>query len=112
MRKIIMGLLFFTGCIKGHESYDTAGGNLPTNYVIIQPAAFSPSALTVSAGSTITFVNNDNAVHSIQTDDSTTIRGLSISAGASYIFKKDTSGVFNYHCGLHPSVKGTFILTP
>ena len=110
---IITGVVFILpACIKGHEGYDAAGGNLPTNYIIINTSSFSPASLAVRAGSSITFVNRDNTAHSIRTDDSTTINSNNIAPGSFYTFKKDTSGVFNYHCGLHPSVQGTFILSP
>ncbi|HMJ45743.1 MAG TPA: cupredoxin domain-containing protein [Ferruginibacter sp.] len=110
---IIIAVLFIsTGCIKGHEGYDAGGGTLPTNYIIINASSFTPASLTVSAGSTITFVNRDIGVHSIRTDDSTTIQSNNINPGTSYIFKKDTSGIFYYHCSQHPTVRGTFILTP
>ena len=108
----IIMIMFLPACIKGHEGYDSSGGNLPTNYIIINAASFSPSTLSVSAGSTITFVNSDNSVHSIRTLDSTTIRTNDLAPGTSFIFKKDTTGVFNYHCPHHPTVQGTFILTP
>jgi plastocyanin len=51
-------------------------------------------------------------VHSIKTNDSTTIRSNDLAPGTSFTFKKDTTGVFNYHCSQHPTVQGTFILTP
>lgn len=109
---IITSSFTLISCIKGHEGYDSAGGNLPTNYVMINAASFSPATLTVAAGSSITFVNNDNAIHSIRTNDSTTILSNDIAPGKFFIFKKDTTGVFNYHCSQHPTVTGSFILTP
>ena len=109
---LIIIICILGGCVKGHEGYDSAGGNLPSNFITIKATSFSPATLTISAGSTITFVNGDNAVHGIRTDDSTTINSNPIAPGFSYVFRKDTAGVFNYHCSQHPSVKGTFILTP
>jgi plastocyanin len=88
------------------------GGDLPTNYIIVKDSSFSPSTLTVVSGSSITFVNNTAIAHSIATDDGATMPVIVIEPGKSFFFKKDTSGVFPYHCTTHPSAMGTIIITP
>ena len=91
---------------------EPAGGDLPTNYIMVKDSSFTPGLLTVVSGSSITFVNNTGIAHTVMTDDSTTIKMVAIAPGTSYFYKKDTSGTFPYHCTLHPVARGTIIITP
>jgi len=104
-------LFFFTACDNSGMPAP-AGGDLPTNYIMVKDSRVSPSILTVVSGSSVTFVNNTAITHTIMTDDTSTIKMVSIAPGTSYFFKKDTSGMFPYHCTLHPSAVGVIILTP
>lgn len=107
----VLFLATISSCIKSGISRP-AGGDLPTNYIIVKDSAFTPPVLTVVSGSSITFVNNTAIAHTILTDDTTTIRAVSIAPGTSFFFKKDTSGTFPYHCALHPNARGTIVITP
>lgn len=98
-------------CIKSGLSRPV-GGELPTNYIIVKDSSFTPPILKVVSGSSITFVNNTSIAHTIISDDTLTIKAVSIASGTSYFFKKDTSGTFLYHCTLHPNARGTIIITP
>jgi len=120
MRKIRLNTLLLTGvlftalysCTKTADDFTGQGGSLPTHYITIKDSSFSPAILTVATGSSITFVNDTDFEHSIVSDDSATILSGSIAHKTSFFFKKDTIGTFTYHCGLHPTVKGTIILRP
>jgi plastocyanin len=120
MKKMRINVVLLTGlllagvysCSKDTVDYNAQGGLLPTNYIMINDASFSPNIITVAAGSSITFVNNTNTDHSIVSDDSTTILSGTIQSGTSSFFKKDTIGTFRYHCGVHPTVRGVIYLRP
>lgn len=94
------------------ENIDAKGGELPTNYISILDSSFSPTGLTVVAGSSITFVNNTNADKSIISTDSLTIKSVTLKPNNSFVFKKDTVGVFSYHLTNKPAVNGSFTLLP
>ena len=120
MKKIRLNVLLLTAvlfaglysCTKTAADFDGQGGLLPTHYITINDSSFSPIVLTLATGSSITFVNSTDNEHSIVSDDSATILSGTILHKTSFYFKKDTTGTFNYHCGMHPTVKGTIILTP
>jgi plastocyanin len=116
-RKIIFllaGLLSagLSSCTKTADDFDPQGGQLPTNYVLINEGAFSPNSLTIATGSSITFANNTDSQHSIVSDDSTTILTGTIQPHTSLYFSKDTVGTIRYHCGAHPLVKGVIYIRP
>jgi len=82
--------------------------------VTIANFAFTPASLTVTAGTTVTWVNNDSVPHKIVADDSSNLPGLSsenLSQGDSYSFTFSTPGTFNYYCQIHPSMKGTVVVS-
>lgn len=72
---------------------------------------FSPATLTIKAGTTVTWTNQDGAEHIVEADDQSFVSD-SLENGSSYSFTFDTAGTFTYHCGIHSSMKGTIIVTP
>jgi len=83
------------------------------NTVTIKNFAFSPQTMTVSQGSTVTWVNQDSVEHQIISDTSGSnaegaiFKSTPLPNGASYSFKFDIPGTYPYHCSIHPSMKGT-----
>lgn len=77
--------------------------------VIISNFAFSPDTLTVSAGTTVTWINKDSVNHTV-TSDNGIFGSDMLATNATYTYKFDTSGTFSYHCSVHPSMKATVIV--
>ena len=77
--------------------------------VTIQNFAFTPAGAALAAGDTVTFVNGDDMIHSIVADDgSFHSDGLDTGDKVSFSFTK--TGIFGYHCGLHPFMKGVIVV--
>jgi plastocyanin len=104
-------------CSKSESDFDPQGGELPTNYIIINETSFSPAVLTIANGSSVTFSNRATGSRTVLSADSATIVSPLIAPGTGYFVKPDTmSGsqqvYINYHCKEMPGVTGTIILTP
>jgi len=86
-----------------------AGGNT----IAIKNFAFDPSSLTVKSGTVVKWINQDGASHAIVSDTGSTVAFSSdpLSSGASYSFTFTHPGTYSYHCSIHPSMKGTIIVT-
>jgi plastocyanin len=83
----------------------------PAHHVAIAGFAFKPAQLTVKAGETVTFVNNDDETHTATAVDRTFDSGhLDHNAQFSYTFTKP--GTYPYHCLIHTSMTGTIVVTP
>ena len=103
----------FISCGKGGAGQPVAvGGDLPTNYIIINDGAFSPSSVTVVNGSSITFVNRSGTAKGIYSSDSVVINKQNITDNTSYFFKKDTVGTINFKMAGKPSASGSITFTP
>jgi plastocyanin len=90
----------------------TAPGTEPAgdSTVTIQDFAFGPAELSVAAGTTVTFVNNDTTAHTATADDGSWDTGT-IEPGASATVTLDAAGTFAYHCQFHPNMTATITVT-
>jgi plastocyanin len=77
--------------------------------VHIKNFMFVPATLTVPAGTTVTFVNDDDEPHTITaTNKSFDSEGLDTHGKWTHLFAK--AGSFTYFCELHPYMKGRLIV--
>lgn len=75
------------------------------NEVFIQNMAFSPSSITVNAGTTVKWTNKDNMLHSVTSNTSVFDSGdMNLNSIYSYTFT--TVGTYSYHCKFHPEMTG------
>ena len=74
--------------------------------VTVKDFKFTPAALTVKVGTTVTFANQDGQAHTATADDGSFDAG-SIAAGADAAHTFDRAGTFAYHCSFHPFMKAT-----
>jgi len=72
--------------------------------------AFDPPKLTVRAGTTVTWTNQDGAPHTITSDAGDWDSGQ-LSKGQSFSHTFDQAGTFAYHCAVHPTMTGTIVVT-
>ena len=78
-----------------------------TAAVAIQGFAFRPEALSVAAGTTVTWTNEDGASHTVAPDGAGGFGSGTLAKGSAYSFTFSTPGTFAYHCGFHESMTGT-----
>jgi len=103
---LIAGLLLFSGCVGSQQAGNTPAPANP-NTVAIKDFSFNPSRITVKAGASVTWINQDSAPHTVASDSGSEIASETLSNGQSYSHAFNTPGTFAYHCGVHPSMKGT-----
>ena len=68
--------------------------------------AFSPANLTIAAGDTVTWVNEDRPRHSALDLNGAFDTGL-LSTGDSASLTFPSAGTFNYRCGPHRNMRAT-----
>ncbi len=100
-------------CSKDNKGIPEAqGGLLPTNYIYIKDASFSPTNITAVNGSSFTFVNQSGSAKGVYSLDSVVINKQGIADNTSVFFKKDTVGTIYYFMAGKPTVFGSITLTP
>jgi plastocyanin len=79
--------------------------DLPRSY------KFAPAAITVPAGTTVTWTNSDNFTHSVDLADDPSEPSV-MSPGQSVTLTFDTPGRFAYVCSFHPNdMRGVVVVT-
>jgi plastocyanin len=79
--------------------------------VVVGNFAFVPPMLRVKAGTTVTWVNQDDIPHSIVCPPlSVHSHPMDTNESFSYTFTK--AGVYNCLCGLHPFMHGQVVVSP
>jgi plastocyanin len=86
---------------------DAASASASVN---ISNFAFDPNVLEVTAGTTVTWTNNDGANHTVSADDGSFDSG-SIGSGGSFSVTFDTPGTYTYHCNIHGNMTGTVVVS-
>jgi len=79
------------------------------NAVTIQNFAYSPATITVKAGDSITWTNQDSVGHSATADDNSFDTGV-LPQGQSKSITFSKAGTYTYHCSVHPTMKGTVVV--
>jgi plastocyanin len=88
-----------------------------TSDIAIQNFAFSPESITVPAGTTVTWTNQDSAPHTIVSDMTTTqslgalFTSPQLLQGQKFTFTFRNPGTYGYHCSIHTFMKGTVTVT-
>ncbi len=78
--------------------------------VSIKDFAFDPPSIDIPAGTTVTWTNQDSTAHTVDGDQGEFESG-NLDPGQSYSETFDTPGTYIYHCDIHPSMKGTVVVT-
>jgi plastocyanin len=78
--------------------------------VAIKNFAFSPQAITVKAGTEVTWTNDDADAHTV-TFDADHTGSLAFQNGESYRHTFSTPGIYRYHCSIHPYMVGEVIVS-
>jgi len=123
----LVALAVFAGC--GSASGATGDANAPTATVVnttvsatntpgstehqvdVSDFQFSPSTLTVSVGTTVTWKGVSGA-HTVTSDDSAPMQfDQSIGEGGTVTVTFTQAGTYEYHCSVHRSMRGKIVVT-
>ena len=77
--------------------------------VTIDNFNFSPMTLTVAAGTTVTWTNNDDIPHTVRAVDGS-FHSKPLDTADSYSFTFAKPGVYSYFCSVHPKMVGKVIV--
>ncbi|MEV5712448.1 cupredoxin family copper-binding protein [Amycolatopsis mediterranei] len=84
-----------------------------TQQVMMQGYAFSPAALTVRVGDTVTWMQHDEAPHDVVTTSApVAFRSPQLSAGQSWSYTFRQAGTYQYYCSVHPDMRASVTVLP
>jgi plastocyanin len=78
--------------------------------VSIDNFAFDAQTVTVAPGSTVTWVNNDDAPHTVVAEDGKSFRSKTLDTGDKFSFTFMSAGTYGYFCSVHPHMTGKVVV--
>lgn len=81
----------------------------PAPPIQIENFRFDPPELVVAVGSTVTWVNRDEELHAIVSEQGA-FSSPGLDTDGSFAHEFDAPGRYEYQCALHPQMKGTIVV--
>ena len=91
----------------GQDAQPPAAADVPVD---IRDFAYSPNALEIAAGDTVTWTNQDEVPHTATGEDRGVLQSGTISPGDSFSQVFADAGEFSYFCEFHPNMTGTVVV--
>jgi len=101
-------LIILAGCNLYSSTPTASTTPVQGNTVTISNFTFTPSVLEVTAGTKVTWKNNDSAGHKVVSTN--LFEGPVINQGEEYSFTFTNPGSYDYFCQIHPSMTGKVIV--
>lgn len=98
LRRFFLPLILAAGTAGAASAADTT--------VAIKSFKFMMMDVSVTPGSTVTWVNNDEEPHTVTSETGLFASG-GMDTGQKFTFKFAKPGVYKYRCSIHPQMVGT-----
>jgi plastocyanin len=107
MRKVLVGALALSlAAVLGGASPATAGGGGEfTTKVKILDSGYSPKRVEIGQGTAVKWVNKGTETHTVTSNTGLFDSG-DIAPGDTFRKRFRQTGVFKYHCEIHPELRG------
>ena len=81
------------------------------NTVVINNFSFGPQTLTVAAGTTVTWINQDEEPHTVVNSGNPRLfKSTALDTDDKFTFTFDKPGTYTYFCSIHPHMTGTVVV--
>ena len=72
--------------------------------------SFGPADITVPAGTTVTWTNNDDVPHVVTSDDNKMFKSKALDTADHFSFTFTKPGTYNYYCAIHPKMTAQVVV--
>ncbi|HMD01282.1 MAG TPA: cupredoxin family copper-binding protein [Ferruginibacter sp.] len=97
--------IYISSCSKSSDAAVIT--NDPAAQIVnIQNMQYSPAEVTVTPGTTITWKNLDNVVHTVSADNYGSFNSGDIPPGGTFSMTFTDNGIYPYHCMYHTMMTG------
>ena len=104
-----VGFILMVGTQRGQAA---GPGDNATNQVEVKIDNFSfgPMTLTVAAGTTVTWTNNDDVPYVVTSDDNKMFKSKALDTDDRFSFTFTKPGTYNYYCAIHPKMVAKIVV--
>jgi plastocyanin len=94
----------------GDDGGGGGGGGGAATEISMEGIAFQPAEATVSAGDTVTWMNDDSVDHDVTADSFSSGDPGGMAPGDTFEHTFDEAGTFDYVCTVHPGMEGSVVV--
>lgn len=111
-RRAVQGAVLALSVLLGMVFVVPGGQASAATYrVTMSGYAYSPATLTIPAGSTVTWTNQDTAPHDVKTTSGpAAVHSPMLNKGGSWSFTFTTPGTYAYYCTVHPNMTARIVV--
>jgi len=113
MRRMGLGILVLCGvawCGGAWRGMTVRSAPATTVEVKIDNFTFAPGTLTVTAGTTVKWVNRDDIPHTVVSEDKSTFKSKAMDTDDSFTYTFTKPGTYTYFCSIHPKMVGKVVV--
>jgi plastocyanin len=107
-RKLCVATALAVAVFAAAAAFPAASAQAADMEVKIDEFAFDPQRVTVKAGTTVTWTNEDDVPHTIASS-SKLFKSKALDTGDKFSFTFTTPGTYEYFCSLHPHMTGVIV---
>jgi plastocyanin len=71
---------------------------------------FDPENISIAAGATVTWTNNDDVPHVVANDDIEMFKSNALHTDDHFSFTFTKPGTYNYYCAIHPQMTAKIVV--
>jgi plastocyanin len=107
----IIASALFGFALFGHPQASSAADNAPSPVAIkIDNFSFNPQTTTVTAGTQVTWTNQDDIPHTVVSDDKTTFKSHALDTDEKFTYTFTKPGTYEYFCSIHPKMTAKIVV--
>ena len=110
-RRLSLGAAFLVAALAAATLLPSGAARAEDAMVKISDFQFAPARLTVKAGTTVTWRNNDDIPHTV-TSTTRAFKSNALDTDDAFAFAFTEPGSYAYFCSLHPHMTGTIVVEP
>ena len=108
-RKACVGAAVAAALLAAAATFPAVSARAADTNVTIDQFTFTPQRITVKAGTTVAWINDDDIPHTVAS--STKIfKSKALDTKDKFSFTFTTPGVYEYFCSLHPHMTGAIVV--
>ena len=104
-----VGFILMAGTQKIHAA-SPEDKNSHEIEIKIDNFSFGPMTMTVAAGTTVTWTNEDDVPHTVVSDDTTTFKSKALDTGEHFSYTFAKPGKYHYFCSVHPKMMAEIVV--
>ena len=108
-RKLCGAIVLAVAVFTTATALPAAPAQAADSVVLIDQFTFTPQRITVKAGTTVTWSNEDDVPHTIASS-SKLFKSKALDTGDKFSFTFTTPGTYEYFCSLHPHMTGAVVV--